>query len=126
MVTVTINGVPIQMEVDTGAERSTIPVTLFQDKLAAVCKVLPSQVTLRQYDQTPLKVVGECSPKLQIGDHKLVGIFIIVDIPNKHLLLGKDLLTEIGITLDALLKHDSVKAIGVQQTGTEEEMVRVC
>ena len=76
MVKVTINGVPIQMEVDTGAERSTIPVTLFQDKLAVVCKLLPSQVMLRQYDQTPLKVVGECSAKLQIGDHKLVGIFI--------------------------------------------------
>ena len=67
--------------------------------------------------------MGECSAKLQIGDHKLVGIFIIVDIPNNHPLLGRDLLTEIGITLDALLKHDSVKAIGVQQTGTEDETV---
>ena len=28
-------------------------------------------------------------------------------------------MTEIGITLDALLKHDSVKAIGVEETVTE-------
>ena len=49
MVIVAVNGVPIKMEVDTGAERSTIPAALFEDKLATVCKVLPSQVTLQQF-----------------------------------------------------------------------------
>ena len=96
MVTVVVNGVQIEMEVDTGAERSTVPVALFKDKLATVCKVLPSQVTLRQYDQTPLKVVGQCSADLQIGERDLTGTFIIVDILSKHPL------TEMGITLDAL------------------------
>lgn len=80
MVTVTVNGVPIEMEIDTRAERSTIPAALFKDKLATVCKVLPSQITLRQYDQTSLKVMGQCNAKLQIGEYQLTGTFIIVDI----------------------------------------------
>ena len=120
MVTVAINGVPIDMEVDTGAERSTIPAALFKDKLATACKLQPSQVTLTQYDQSPLKVVGQCNAELKVGEHQLTGIFIIVDIPSKHPLLGRDILTEIGITFDTLLKQGSVKALSVQQTNVEE------
>lgn len=120
MVTVAINGIPIDMEVDTGAERSTIPAALFKDKLATVCKLQPSQVTLRQYDQSPLKVVGQCNADLKVGEQQLTGIFIIVDIPSKHPLLGRDILSEMGITFDTLLKQGSVKAVSVQQTGVEE------
>jgi len=123
MVIVAVNGVSIKMEVDTGAERSTIPATLFEDKLATVCKVLPSQVTLRQYNQTPFKVVGQCSANLKIGGHQLTGAFIIVDIPSKHPLLGRDLLTEMGITMDMLLNQDSVKAVEVQQICAEKEIM---
>ena len=61
MATVIINGVSIEMEVDTGAECSTIPVALYKDKLSTACIVVPSQVTLQQYNQSPLKVVGQCN-----------------------------------------------------------------
>ena len=67
MVTVIINGVSIEMEIDTGAECSTIPVALYKDELATVCTVVSSQVTLQQYDQSPLKVVGQCNANLQIN-----------------------------------------------------------
>ena len=124
MVTVAIKGVPIDMEVDmevdTGAERLTIPATLFKEKLAKVCKLQPSQVTLRQYDQSPLKVVGQCNADLKVGEHHIIGTFIIVDIPSKHPLLDRDILTEIGITFDMLLKQGSMKAIAAQHTGVEE------
>ena len=89
MVKVAVNGVPIDMEIDTGAECSTIPAALFEEQLATICKAQPSQVTLRQYDQTPLKVVGQCSVKLRVGARHLTGVFIIVDIPSKHPLLGR-------------------------------------
>ena len=59
IVNVKINGVAIDMEVDSGAERSTIPWNLFQNQLSAACSLVPSTVTLRQYDQTPLVVKGE-------------------------------------------------------------------
>ena len=96
MVSVTVNGVQIKMEANTGAEHSTIPTAILEEKLATVCKVVPSQVTLWQYDQTQLKVVGQCKANLQIGKYCLTGTFIIVDILDKHPLLGRDLLMEIG------------------------------
>ena len=42
MITVGINGILIEMEVDSGAERSTIPKLLFEEKLKKVCKLSPS------------------------------------------------------------------------------------
>ena len=56
MVVVTVNIVQIKMEVDTGAECSTIPAALFEYSLQVGAI---SQVTLQQYDQIQLKVVGQ-------------------------------------------------------------------
>ena len=123
MVAVTVNGVQIKMEVDTGAERSTIPAALFEEKLRTVCKLVPSQVTLRQYDQTQLKVVGQCKANLQIGKQHLTGTFIIVDIPSKHPLLGRDLLTEMGITMDTVLNQEPLETFAVQQTWGADDIV---
>ena len=122
MVPVTVNGVQIKMEVDTGAERSTIPAALFEERLRTVCKLVPSQVTLRQYDQTQLKVVGQCKANLQIGKQHLTGTFIIVDIPSKHPLLGRDLLTEMGITMDTVLNQEPLETLAVQQTWREDDI----
>ena len=38
MITVRINGIMIDMEVDSGAERSTVPKSLFEERLVSVCK----------------------------------------------------------------------------------------
>ena len=48
IITVRINGVQVEMEADSGAERSTIPWSIFQDKLANVCDLAPSSVKLHQ------------------------------------------------------------------------------
>ena len=53
IVTVCINGVELDMEVDSGAERTTMPWSIFQEKLVDVCDLTPTTVTLRQYDQSP-------------------------------------------------------------------------
>ena len=39
LINVKINGILIEMEIDSGAERSTIPLSLFKQKLADVCKL---------------------------------------------------------------------------------------
>ena len=46
LLTVDINAVPIEMEVDSGAERSTIPLSLFKQSLSGICKLKPSKVSL--------------------------------------------------------------------------------
>ena len=55
----------ITIEVDSGAERSTVSLSVFEQKLADVCKLQPSAVTLHQYDKTPLTIFLE-NVKLQL------------------------------------------------------------
>ena len=56
------------MEADSGAERTTIPWSVFQEKLSRKCNLRPSSVKLHQYDQSPLVVKGECTATVQIQD----------------------------------------------------------
>ena len=65
LLTVDINSIPIEMEVDSGAERSTVPLSLFEQRLSGVCKLKPSRVSLYQYDKSPLTIAGECSSYCQ-------------------------------------------------------------
>ena len=48
------------MEMDSGAERSIVPLSVFKQTLADVCKLKPSRVSLYQYDKSPLTIAGEC------------------------------------------------------------------
>jgi len=52
------------MEVDTGAEFSTIPFSHFKEKLGHIL-LKPSTVSLRQYDGAPLPVKGEIEVTVQ-------------------------------------------------------------
>ena len=66
------------MEIDTGAELSTIPYSVYKEKLCNV-KLEPSEISLRQYDSTPLSVRGEITLSVQTADQNLSGRFVVVD-----------------------------------------------
>ena len=102
MITVKINGIVINTEVDSGAECST---GLFEEKLTNVCKLLSSVVNLHQYDHSLLTIAGECCADVEFNWHKMKATFVVVDITGKHLLLGKDWLQQLGIDLTALVKQ---------------------
>ena len=59
IITVKINGIMINMEVDSGAERSTVPKSLFEEKLRSVCELSPSAVSLHQHNHSPLTIAGQ-------------------------------------------------------------------
>ena len=78
------------MEVDSGAERSTIPLTIFQRKLSDVCQLQPSAVSLQQYDKTPLTISGECQVTVKINDRVIQAKFVVVKVEQQLPLLGRD------------------------------------
>ena len=90
LITVMINSVPIEMEVDSGAERSTVPLSTFKQKLQSVCSLQPSSVSLYQYDKSPLSVSGECQAHIRINDRTIQAIFVVVDVKKQFPLLGRD------------------------------------
>ena len=67
LLTVDINAVRIEMEVDSKEEHSTVPLSLFKQNLSGVCKLKPSRVSLYQYDKSPLTIARECQATVRIN-----------------------------------------------------------
>ena len=108
-----LNNTEIQMEIDTGAELSTIPLSVYKEKLNEV-KLEPSTVSLHQYDGTPLSVSGEIMLNVQKGGQHLSGRFVVVDhVRNQLPLLGRDWLSRIQLDWTRLFSTMHPKAIKV-------------
>ena len=78
----TVSGIKVEMEVDTGAEVSIMPIAVHKQKLShdLLC---PSTVRLHQYDGTTLPTKGEIEVVVTT-DHdqqSITGKSVIVDIP---------------------------------------------
>ena len=81
------------MEVDSGAEWSTVPLSIFKKTLADVCKLKPCRVSLYQYDTSPLTIAGECQATVRINSQVISATFIVVDVQKQFPLLGRDWMT---------------------------------
>ena len=124
LITVKINKVPVEMEVDSGAERSTIPLSVFQRKLADVCTLQPSDISLHQYDKSPLTIAGECQAKVNINNRVIHATFVVVDVDEQLPLLGRDWMSLLQfdvVNLLELVTHDQVHHTSVD-TMTNEIM----
>ena len=84
MITVRINGVMIDMKVNSGEECSTIPKSLFEERLASACKLSPSTVSLHLYDYSPLTIAGECCADIEFKGHNMKATFVVIDIHNRQ------------------------------------------
>ena len=87
--TTTINGVDVEMQLDSGTDQSTIPLALFQKRLAGVCKLLSTTVVLNQYDMFHLKIKGQCKVIVQELGRKCKALTIpkllyLVQLPQTH------------------------------------------
>ena len=105
LINVKINGISIEMEIDSGAERSTIPLSLFKQKLAGVCKLQSSTVSLQQYDKTPLIVAGECSSQITINQCVIQATFVVADVHSQLPLLGRDWMALLQFDVSTLINQ---------------------
>ena len=123
LVTATINDIDVQMEMDSGADKSTIPWELYQEKLAAVCKLVPTKVFLYQYDKSHLKVKGQCKVTVQVLGRKIVATLIVVDVKHQVPLFGRDWMIAFGLDLPTIL-HQTLQVCQVSSdtTGIESLM----
>ena len=86
----TVCGVKVEMEVDTGAEVSTMPIAMYQQHFRHV-PLCPSAVRLHQYDGSMLPTKGEIEVVVSTNQQTITGKFVIVDITNDQLpLLGRE------------------------------------
>lgn len=85
------------MEVDSGAGKVYNPLISIQPKSTGVCKLQSSTVSLQQYDETPLIVVGECFLSIITQ--------VVVDVYNQLPLLGKDWMVEVQFDVSRLINQ---------------------
>ena len=78
------------MEVDSGAERTTMPWSVYQEKLVDVCHLTSTTVTLHQYDQSPLTVKCQCFAKEKVNERVFEAAFIVVEVSTQYPLFGRD------------------------------------
>ena len=120
LIAVEINKVPLEMEVDSGAERSTVPLSIFRKKLASVCELQPSAISLHQYDKSPLRIAGECQVNVKINHRVIQATFVVVDVGKQLPLLGRDWMLLLQFDVVALMdKVTQVHHTSVDATLTE-------
>ena len=71
-----VEGIALEMEVDTGAELSTIPAYIYQQRLRNI-KLHPSTVRLHQYDGLTIPVKGEIKVVVSTGEQSVASSFVI-------------------------------------------------
>jgi len=124
IVKVQINGVEVEMEVDSGEQRSTVPWKLFQEQLASICHLMLMLVTLRQYDQSPLDVKGECQAEIIINDKAFRGSFIVVDVATHYPLFGRDWMYLLGFNLTKLINEATASVLHAINVISAESLFR--
>ena len=85
-----MGGTPLEFEVDTRAELSTIPACLYH-KLLAHIPLHSSSMVLRLYDGSVLLTKGVITTQVVQGSQIITGSFVIVqNVDNQLPLLGHD------------------------------------
>ena len=91
-----VAGTEIDMEVDTGATVTVIPKAIYEKRLNHV-QLRPSRAKLQAYSGQALKVVGEAMVPLEYKGQQCTEKIIVVDVPDKPAVLGRNLLRQIRL-----------------------------
>ncbi|XP_008180036.1 uncharacterized protein K02A2.6-like [Acyrthosiphon pisum] len=102
MIMVKIENVSIEMEVDSGAGISILPVEIVKEKLPHI-HINSTVLKLRTYDGSIIKPTGEIEGKLKYGERELYGKLLVVK-KGHRALVGRDLMKKIGITIMGISK----------------------
>ena len=100
IIQVTINGVPIKMEMDTGASVSVISKATYQmiSSRTGIEKLQESTVKLKTYTGEPIPVLGTVSVKVSYNNCELELFVQVVDGKGPDL-MGRDWLTQFKVAL---------------------------
>ena len=103
MVNVTINGVVVPFELDTGAARTVISKSVFENTFTSstLPKLKPAKVVLRKYGDMPIPVCGEATVSVSLKrETRGIPLTLIVVNEKGPTLLGRDWIKSLGISID--------------------------
>ena len=97
---VTVNGIPLQMKIDTGAAVSIISESTWKNKLKQPT-LKPCSLVLKEYPDNHLHIEGCCEVQVQVGE-TIKQLELIVCEGNGVSLLGRNWLKEIRLDWSAI------------------------
>ena len=103
---VTVNGVPVLFQIDTGAGVSRINVDDYNDKFHD-CELSESNVKLRAYTGNTISVVGQCDVTIELAGHSVHLPLVGVE-GNGPPLLCRSRLQKLRIPWDQMFEVNSV------------------
>ena len=126
LITMTVNGKQMEMEIDTGAEITTVPEHVFL-KLFSRDRLHPTKKKLSQYDGTPLAVCGEMPADVEYNGQTFTGTALVVNVRNKYPLLGRDWLFRVKLDWPQIFEGQgrSVHAVSMTASQLQEKYEEV-
>ena len=106
MVNVTVNGVEVPFELDTGATRTVISKHTFERTFTNLPPLQPSDAILRKYGNVPIPVCGEAMVSV-CRNGKTKNLSLIVVSEKGPTLLGRDWMEALEVSLDDMLATKS-------------------
>ncbi|XP_014675604.1 PREDICTED: uncharacterized protein LOC106815629 [Priapulus caudatus] len=107
----TINGVDVAMEIDTGAAATLISERTYRELLAEWVQLNPTACTLRTYTGEPLAIAGTCVVQVEYNGQRHELPLLVVQ-GNGPSLLGRDWLCEIKLDWKKVCRSGSGSAQG--------------
>ena len=102
----TVNGIPLQMEIDTGAAVSIISESTWENKLKQPT-LKPCPLVLKGYPDNHLHIKGCCEVQVQVGE-TIKQLELIVCEGNGVSLLGRNWLEEIRLDWSAIANANGI------------------
>ena len=108
LASVQVNGTTVTMELDTGAEITTLPLHVFE-KYFRDSQLRPTARRLSQYDGSPLKIIGEMSVTVGHKGQVIEDSILVVDVKSRYPLLGRDWMFKIRFDWNEIFYGQSGK-----------------
>ena len=105
IVTMTVEGKELVLEVDTGASVTVIPNKLFKEKLGHL-KLKPSSTSLKTYTGTVLPLCGEIEVRVEYQGQSAKLPLIVAEVDGKPAILGHNWLSVVKLNSKELFKSE--------------------
>ena len=126
LVKLILNGISVEMELDTGAARTLMPISKFYSVFSNPSKVVNTNVTLTKYGNVSMSLSGETTVSVSMNGDKsssksLTLLLVKEDGPS---LLGRDWIEALKFPVGDIVPHTS-SLNSITAKGAEEELKKL-
>ena len=122
MLDVEVNGVVIPFELDTGAARTVMSKSIFENTFAKAPELKPSNLILRKYGDMSIPICGEATVSVSLNGKTNPNLSLVVVNESGPTLLGRDWMKSLKIPINNIeLKGSNIQNISEDSMDSVDE-----